>query len=124
MMTDWQEFKGGEHRERYKQMRVTMNIGCEIHLSMRAFAALERPKAVKLFFDVGGSRIGVKAVPAGEKTFEVVRRSEGPFGYIRAMSFCRYYGVKPEATIEFQDVSIEADGIMVLDLKTARRLRR
>lgn len=123
MMADWQEFKGGEYNERYKTLRVTMNKNGEINLGMRAFERLGRPAAVKLFFDAGGSRIGVKAVPPGEKTFEVVRRTEAHYGMIRGASFCRFYGIRPEGTIVFQDVEMDPDGMMVLDLKMARRLR-
>lgn len=124
MMTDWQKFTGGEYKERYNRLRVTMNPSCEINLGMRAFEILGKPKAVDLYYDVGGSRIGIKVAMPGEKTFEVVRRSEAPYGRIRGASFCRNYRIRPEATIEFQDVHIDGDGIMVLDLKTARRVRR
>ena len=124
MITDWQEFDGGEFLERRVRARVTMDTRLQIYLGKVAFEALGRPEAVKLLFDVGGSRIGVRPVPRGEKTFGVVRRRDGPYGYVRANTFCRYYGIKPEAPIEFKDVGIDTDGIMVLDLKTARRIRR
>ena len=126
MMTDWQEFNGGEFLERRVRPRVTMNAVGEIYFGKTAYEALGKPVAVKLFFDVGGSRIGVKAVPHGEKTFQIVHpiKAKGLYGHARAATFCKYYGIRPEARIEFQDVHVDADGIMVLDLKTARRLRR
>jgi hypothetical protein len=105
---------------------VTLNVeGC-FYFGRKAFEALGMPEAVKLYFDAGGSRIGVKAAESGEKTFKVVHSdpSNGRYGHLRASTFCRHYGIMPEARIEFQDVNIDPDGIMVLDLKTARRVRR
>jgi hypothetical protein len=125
MMTDWQEFDGGEFLERRVRPRVTLNIDGEIYFGKRAYEELGRPEAVKLYFDVAQSRIGVKAVPHGEKTFKIAFPSQSRmYGHARAATFCKYYGIKPEARIEFQDVTIDADGMMVLDLKTARRVRR
>lgn len=126
MVTDWQEFEGGQLSERYVRPRVTLNIDGEFYFGRRAFEALGMPEAVKLYFDLGSSRIGVKGVQSGEKTFKVVRSkpSKGRYGHLRAATFCKHYGIKPEGRIEFQDVCVDADGMMVLDLKTARRVRR
>lgn len=126
MTTDWQEYEGGQLSERYVRTRVTLNVGGEFYFGRKAFEALGMPEAVKLYFDVGGGRIGVKAVQSGEKTFKVVHSNpaNGVYGHVRAATFCRHYGIKPEGRIEFQDVDIDADGMMVLDLKTARRVRR
>ena len=125
MVTDWEEFDGGEYREQKLRMRVTLNASFNLYFGVNAFQVLGRPEAVKLFFDAADSRIGVKAVPPGPKTFRLVRATgEGDYFNARAYTFCKHYGIKPEATIEFQNVEISADGFMVLDLKTARRLRR
>ena len=125
MMTDWQEFKGGEHKTRYKFPRVTMSKSGEIRFGRRALEVLDRPRAVTLYFDVSRSCIGVKPVTPSETSFEMVRREDTSlYAYVRGSSFCKHYGIKPEASIEFVDVEMDADGIMVLDLKTARRLRR
>ena len=126
MIADWQEFEGGQVGERYLRTRVTLNVeGC-FYIGRKAFEALGMPEAVNLYFDAGGSRVGVKAVPSGEKTFKVVQSSQakGRYGHLRAATFCRHYGIIPEARIEFQDVHIDADGMMVLDLKTVRRVMR
>jgi hypothetical protein len=126
MMADWQEFDGGQMGERYLRTRVTLNAeGC-FYFGKKAFEFLGKPDAVKFYFDAGGSRIGVKAVESGENTFTMLHSKPeyGIYGTIRAATFCRHYGVMPEARIEFQDVHIDPDGIMVLDLKTARRVRR
>ena len=126
MMTDWQEFQGGEFLERSVRPRVTLNTAGEIYFGKKAYEALGKPEAVKLYFDVGGSRIGVKPVPHGEKTFQIVHanQSKGSYGHARAATFCKYYGIRPEARIEFQDVHIDPDGIMVLDLTKAKRVRK
>ena len=122
MLTEWQEFEGGQIGERYLRMRVTLSIDGGFYFGRRAFEALGMPEAVKLYFDVGGNRIGVKPVPIGDKTFKIVQSKplKGRYGHLRATTFCRHYGIMPEGRIEFQDVHIEPNGMMVLDLNTAR----
>jgi hypothetical protein len=126
MAIDWQEFEGGQMGERYLRTRVTLNVeGC-FYFGKKAFEAIGMPEAVKLYFDAGGSRIGVKAAERDEKTFTMLhsKPENGRYGILRAATFCRHYKIIPETRIEFQEVHIDQDGIMVLDLKTARRVRR
>src|SRR5688572_11563709 len=98
MITDWQEFDGGEFLERKMRPRVTLNTSGELYFGKTAYEALGMPEAVKLYFDVSGSRIGVKPVPRGEKTFQIVRpnQSKATYGHARAATFCKHYGIKPE----------------------------
>jgi hypothetical protein len=122
MLAEWQEFEGGQIGERYLRTRVTLSVDGGFYFGRKAFEALGMPEAVKLYFDVGGNRIGVKAAPVGDKTFKIVHSKplKGRYGHLRATTFCRHYGIMPEGRIEFQDVHVEASGMMVLDLKTAR----
>ena len=86
-MADWQEFEGGQAAERYVRMKVTLNVDGAFYFGKRAFEALGMPEAVKLYFDVVGSRIGIKAVQSGEKTF-----TDGSFetfeGPLRTVECC------------------------------------
>ena len=66
MLAEWQEFDGGQIGERYLRTRVTLSIDGGFYFGRKAFEALGMPEAVKLYFDVGGNRIGVKPVPTAK----------------------------------------------------------
>lgn len=126
MTTVWQKFECGQKGERYVRPRVTLNIDGVFYFGRKAFEALGMPDAVALYFDLDGGRIGVRAGQPGEKTFQMVhsKPSKGRYGHLRAATFCRHYGIEPAARVDFQNVHVDADGMMVLDLKTARRMKR
>ena len=105
-------------------MRVTLTAGKDFYLNRLALEALGKPEAVKYYFDVSRSRIGIKAASPDAEESVLVRKRERDYGLVRAAHFCNYYGIKPEESIVFQDVHTDADGLLILDLKKAARVRR
>lgn len=80
------------------------------------------PKAVTFLFDVGLSRIGIRASdPEARNSFEVHKESRGHTCMVHASLFCDHMGIRPENTIEFQSVRVDEEGTLLLDLTTARR---
>jgi hypothetical protein len=124
MMNDWQEFNGVAARFRRTRMRVTLTAGKDFYLNRVALEALGKPEAVRYYFDVSRSRIGIKPAPADIEQSVLVRKRDRDYGLVRAAHFCNYYGIKPENSIIFQDAHVDGDGMLVLDLKTARSIRR
>ena len=104
-------------------MHVTLTMEKDFYLNRVVLEALGEPKAVRYFFDVGRSRIGLRA-ESPEVEQAVLVRPRGNQALARAGHFCTYYGIRPEGSITFQDVYVDNDGMLVLDLKTARRVRR
>ncbi len=125
MISNWTAYEGGEHREKFRKPRVTLNPHKELYLGVKAVDLIGRPKAVRLYFDVAASLIGVMPVKEGtENSFPLHKIGKYTYAFVRAATFCNNFGIRPDARIEFQDVRIDPDGMMVLDLKTARRLRK
>ena len=123
MMEDWQEFNGVAARFRRTRMRVTLTAGKDFYLNRLALEALGKPEAVKYYFDVSRSRIGIKASTTDAEQSVLVRKRERDYGLVRAAHFCNYYGIKPEESVTFEEVRIDDNGMLILDLKTARRVR-
>ena len=106
-------------------MHVTLSKDMDFYINKVALDALGDPEAVRYFFDVGRSWIGIrKESPEVEQAFPLRKKVKGQGGLVRAAQFCSRYGIRLEDSIAFQDVRIDADGMLILDLKTARRIRR
>ena len=89
-----------------------------------AYEALGQPDAVKLFFDEGQKRIGVRPEPTDSScAFPMQKRSEFSYRFVRTSAFCGHFGIEPETTVAFHDLFVDADGMMTLDLKGATRLK-
>lgn len=107
--------------------RVTLTKHKDMYLNAKAVEALGKPDAIRFFFDVPRSLIGIrKELPEIDQafTFHKHEKKSGATGTVHAGSFCNAFGIHPEHTITFHDVRVDADGIMILDLKTATRVRR
>ena len=80
---------------------------------------------IRFFYDTARNRIGLrKSAPEDSNAFPVKKeRGSGAGANIHAAYFCNNYGIKPDQTIEFTDITIDDNGIMVLDLNTARSVR-
>lgn len=127
MMTgDWQAFDGVAAKYRRTKMHVTLAASKDFYLNRIALEALGEPEAVRYFFDVGRSWIGIKKESADcEQAFPVRKKANGQGGgLVRAGHFCNRYGLLLESSISFQEIRIDADGMLILDLKTVRRIRR
>lgn len=122
MMQDWTEFTGTPRKVRMENPRVTLGKYKDIYLNLKAYEALGSPESIRFFYDTARSRIGLrKSSPEDNNAFPVKKEpGRGAGATVHAAYFCNNYGIKPDQTIEFTDITIDANGIMVLDLKTAR----
>lgn len=106
---------------------VTLGKNKDMYFNAKAFELLGQPEAVRFLFDNARRLIGVrKESPKIEEAFPIKRKNleSGPVAYLQASLFCSAYGIKPPYRLVFHDIHIDADGIMILDLKTATRLIR
>lgn len=122
MMQDWTEFTGAPRKVRMENPRVTLGKYKDIYLNLKAYEALGCPESIRFYYDTARDRIGLrKSSPEDNNAFPVRKeRGSGAGATIHAAYFCNNYGIKPERTIEFTNITIDANAIMVLDLKTAR----
>ena len=106
---------------------VTLGKNKDMYFNAKALELLGQPEAVRFLFDTAQRLIGIrKESPKVEQAFPIKRetRDSGTTGRLQASLFCTAYGIKPDYRIAFHDIHIDADGIMILDLKTATRIRR
>ena len=104
-------------------MRVTLTLGKDFYLNRLALEALGKPEAVRFYFDVSRKRIGIKAESPEVEQSVLVRKREREYGLVRAAHFCNHYGIKLEDSIMFQNPYVDSEGMLVLDLRTARCVR-
>ncbi len=78
-----------------------------------------QPHWVTLFFDKMNSLIGLRGGPAGAKNaFPLIRQAKSGSYILRGKKFCNYYRIRLDATVVFNDIETEPDGMIILDLKT------
>ena len=119
MVEQWEEFKIGP-KDLETDLHVTLSRKGEILVGARACERFGNPEAVVFLFDKLNSKIGL--LPAHKRVENAypltVKNVKYKHRVIHASRFCRNYGIKTDRRIAFTDVSINEEGIMVLDLKT------
>lgn len=92
-----------------------------LFINYNVFRGLGEPEAVEIYFDSVNNRIGIKAASASRRNSFRVRK----FGYskgkvIRMLQVLLDYKIDLPATVQFYDIEIDEEGILILDLRTAR----
>ncbi|HMT06444.1 MAG TPA: hypothetical protein PKA82_00465 [Pyrinomonadaceae bacterium] len=121
MKANWKELPRGEVVGQWVAVYVTLNREGWIVMNKQAFKKVGAPEAFTILFDDVNNRIGLKP------TYKSMRNAYpvGPAGrhggkVVRAFRLLTEYGIDLPETIQFQDVEIDNDGIMILDLRTAK----
>jgi hypothetical protein len=79
------------------------------------------PKAVHLLFDTVNNRIGVKPTAAGlANAVRVGIRGKCGGRVVRAYPLMQEFRIHIPETLRFYDADIDDDGVLILDLRTAR----
>ena len=121
MKTMWKEISRDPTRGQWAALYVTINTKGWIVLSRLTHDRLGSPKAYQLFFDPVNNRIGLKpSALAGKNTYPA--GPQGPCGgkVIRAYRLLQDCSISIPETLQFFDAEIDHDGILILDLRTAR----
>ena len=106
---------------RWAKPYVTMNKRGYIVMSRKTFENLKEPAAVHLFFDRVNSRIGIKPTdPRARDAYPVVKQGRHGGRLIRAFRLMQEFGIELPETVKFHDIAENNDGILVLDLRTAK----
>lgn len=100
---------------------VTMNPKGNIVMNRVAFQRLGGAEAFILLFDKVNNRIGLRPTTRAMRNAYPV----GPAGrhggkVVRAYRLTQEFGIDLPETVQFDDAEIDPDGILVLDLRTAR----
>ncbi|MFN0279417.1 MAG: hypothetical protein ACKVRN_12605 [Pyrinomonadaceae bacterium] len=119
IVEQWEEFPIGP-KDVSSELHVTMSRKGEILIGAHAFERFGKPEAALLLFDKMNSRIGL--MPSHRRVANAypmtVKSERYRHRVIRAYRFCRHHGIKVDRTIAFSEVSINEEGILILNLKT------
>jgi len=121
MKTTWKEVPRDHVQSQWAAFYVTMNRKGEIVMSRVTHDRLGAPRAFQLYYDTVNNRIGLKpAALAARNAYPA-----GPSGnrggrVVRAYRLMQEFGVIINETLQFNGVEIDYDGLLVLDVRTAR----
>ena len=121
MKTMWRVTPKDEAVGQWAAMYVTMNRKGHIVMNRRAYESAGAPEAFLLKFDPINNRIGLE--PAGAADRNAYRACpSGRHGgkLVRAYRLMQDNALEVPETIQFQNPEIDTDGMLILDLKTAK----
>jgi hypothetical protein len=121
MKANWKECVHDPKAATWSGLYITMNRKGHIVMTKHTYHRLFEAKAFVLLFDSVNNRIGLKPAALSMRNAYKV----GPHGkyggkIIFAYRLTQEFGIDIRETIEFTDPEIDHDGILVLDLRTAR----
>lgn len=100
---------------------VTMNRRGFIVMNRTTHQRMGEPAAVLLLFDAANNRIGMKpTVLAIKNAYPVAKHGRHGGRVVRAFRLMQEFGIDIAETIQFQNAEIDHDGVLVLNLRTAR----
>ncbi len=125
MRANWRQVKRKPGAGQWLAIYVTLNPKGVISVGKVAYTKLGEPKAVEIFFDEINNRIGIKSSHSESKnTFKMTAQGKWGGHRIHAYILMQEYRIKLSQTVQFFDAEFDEDGILVLDLRTARVPKR
>jgi hypothetical protein len=122
---NWERFKIGYRNTSKSYMHASIDRHGTIQLNAFTIRKLGYPVAVALYYNRERSSIGFRPEERSDAdTFPVSIRGDRGYGKIAAKSFLRFYGIKIQNTIVSDYLVIDPKGMLILDLRQARELRR
>ena len=117
------------HRERgqaWAYMYVSMRPKGQIMLGRKVFEMMGEPAAVYVLFDPANGTIGLQPTnPRNPDAFHVgIENKKTGQRRVHAYKMLVEFGLTIPETVRFQNVQIDKDGILILDLRTARVEKR
>ena len=126
MKADWEVIKRGDVMPQYAGLYVTMNRAGNIVMSRVTWEMVGAPKAVYIMWDAPNQRIGLlKTVPEKKNAYptRVANKRTGA-KLLRGHRLVKEKGIDLPHTVHFRDARIDEEGILVLDLRTAKESNR
>lgn len=121
MRADWQEVPRGDVMPQYAGIYVTMNPMGDIVMSRVTYELTGSPKAFVILFDTTNKRIGLKpAALTTRNAYPVCVASRSGAKKIRGHRLTREHRIDLPQAVRFYDADIDEDGILILDLRTAK----
>ncbi len=126
MEKQWEEFTQ-KSTVKADTIRVSLNARGNFALNQKAVDLLGNPEAIVLMYDRVNRLIGLKTSSADvNHAYQLKRQGTSQSYFLRAKSFCNFYGIDIADTVVFNDAKLE-DGMIVLQIgnvtEAARRSR-
>ncbi|MGE3466306.1 MAG: hypothetical protein AB7J13_05180 [Pyrinomonadaceae bacterium] len=120
MRQEWTLLPRDDFRTQSAGLYVSMNPLGEIVINGFTHTRLGAPAAFQILFDGVNNRIALKPADLGMKhAYPARKRGRTGARIIRAYRLLKEFGLKLPDTMEFQDIAIE-EQMLVMDLRTAR----
>ena len=121
MRPDWRECPRGDVFGQWAAFYVTMNRKGEIAMSRVTYERLGEPRAFLVLFDTVNNRIGLKpSTPSTRNAYPAGVQGRHGGRVVRAYRLMQEFGIDLPETVRFHDAEIDEDGVLILDLRTAR----
>ena len=121
MRVQWQECPRGDVVGQWAAFYVTMNRRGHIVMSRVTYERLGEPKAFNLLFDGANNRVGLKPTsPSMKNAYPVAKYGRHGGRIIRCYRLLQEFNIVLPETIRFVDSEVDQDGILLLDLRTAK----
>ena len=121
MRQNWKEVQRDAVRGKWAAARVTLNPKGHLTLSRQTWELMGGPGAFVVLFDTVNNRIGLK--PAYETTrnaFKCARHGRYGGKILRVYRMMVDFRIDLPETLEFFNPDRDEDGILILDLRTAK----
>ena len=125
MRRDWKEIRRDDKRAQWAGVYVTMNSKGTIVMNRAAHERMDSPTAFLLLYDPANNAIGLKPTREGIRNAYPAAKSGRHGGRkINAYRLLVECGLHIDDTLEFPDAEIDLDGILLLNLRTAKISKR
>ena len=121
MRRDWKEIPRNDRRAQWAGIYVTMNSKGTIVLNRSAHGRMGSPAAFHLLYDSANNTIGLKPTTTAMRNAYPAHTSGRHGGRkISAYRLVTECSLHIDQTLEFPDAEIDTDGILILNLRTAK----
>jgi hypothetical protein len=125
MKPDWEELPRGDVHWNAVGYHATINPKGHIALNGYTLQKMDEPEAVNILFDRVNNRIGLRpAERTARNAYRLHPRSNKGSRVVHAGRLLAEYNIDLPETHEFRGVRIDDDGVLILDLRTARTSNR
>ena len=124
MQPDWIEIKRGDVMPQYSGMHVSLNPKGDIVMNSITYTKLGEPVAFSVLYDRVNNRIGLKPASMSARNAYPAIKSNRTGRMVRGHRLLREHRIILPHTMQFDEAEIDQDGILVLDLRTAKPSRR
>ncbi len=121
MRTMWKVIERDPKAGRWATMYASLSPKGVIALSGRTWEKTGSPLAYLVMFDEANQRIGLKPAASGSKNaFPAIKQGRVGCRRINAFRLMAEQRLKLTHGLRFTDIEMDADGVLTLDLRTAK----